>query len=143
MLKTLHHAHKSAVGALVCALLGFGSGVQAQEAARDPFSACVAAEAAKSPGSVLAEARARQKCRKLYPAQTSPAAPMPAARIDGGGAAPAAVPSGATSPTAASPATPTAAAVSPTLSTPTANPMPSVPSTPGGNPHGGPPGLNK
>ena len=111
---------------------------QGTETGRDPYAACVAAETARQAGSVTAEARARQKCRKLYPSATvSP----PPGRVEATPGVAATSPAG-TAPTASPtpPATPSTSAPVATP-TPTPTPTPTVPVST--HPHGGPPGLNK
>lgn len=116
------------------ALLALPLAAQLAETGRDPYAACVAAETARQTG-VTAEARARQKCRKLYPSGSTASPTLPGQQVD---AIPVVVPTTPTTSPAVASSTPTAAA-----SAPVASPMPAPTVPAGGHPLGGPPGLNK
>jgi hypothetical protein len=152
---------KQSLQALLLISVTFGSAPALAQSAtgpqRNPYETCIAAEAAKAGGGMVAEAKARRACRERYPdqaAETNRRTAVDAAGLAAGATGSA---SGGTSAStsgtaaatgagggAATPAsTPTGTTPAPTPS-PAASPSPaSPPGLSGGNPHGGPPGQAK
>lgn len=116
---------------------------------RNPYETCIAAEAAKAGGGMVAEAKARRACRERYPDQAvesnrRPAIDPAAIATGPAGTASIAAGTGATgSSSGASPSSPTGtgAAPAPTFASPASPAAP--PGLSAGNPHGGPPGQAK